>query len=198
MTGGDARLQQRAQAGQAGAVADQDQRAVVVGRMEGGIAAHAQVDARVHRRMFGQPAAAAAEASVGMAHLPHQQLQAAVGRAARRSSIRDAATAAGCRRRLARSGHAHRVGRRQSRTREQPATGARCHRPLSPRFRRRTRPRPASGRRRRRHGAGRSRRCRRPATPGPPDLPAPERDGRRGRRRCRGSATRRSCRRQGR
>ena len=78
--GGDARLQVGAQAGDAGAVADQYQRPVGGRRMEAGIGAQAQVDGLARFNALAQPAAAQAGAAVGLGHLPHQQAHAAFGR----------------------------------------------------------------------------------------------------------------------
>src|SRR5690606_38135084 len=72
VAGGDARLEQGAQAGQPGAVADQQQRSPVGGRMEAGIAADAQVDAVADGGVLRQPARAQAEASVLAYDLAHQ------------------------------------------------------------------------------------------------------------------------------
>ena len=74
-----ARLEQRAQAGQAGAVADQDHRPVVVGRVEIAVGPQPEIDLVAQPRHVGQPAAAQAQVAIGPAHLAHQQLQRAVG-----------------------------------------------------------------------------------------------------------------------
>ncbi|CPI91503.1 Uncharacterised protein [Bordetella pertussis] len=80
MAGAAARLDEGAQAGQPGAVADQDQRAGVGRRMEVAIGAHSQVDGLAGLRGVRQPAAAQAQRAVGGAHLAHQQVHCAIGR----------------------------------------------------------------------------------------------------------------------
>ena len=78
VTGGDPRLEQAAQAGQAAAIADQDQRALILGRMEGAVTAYPRQQVAVQRRVLGQPAGAEAEAAVGMPLLAHDQFQYAI------------------------------------------------------------------------------------------------------------------------
>src|SRR5690606_11998357 len=78
MAGRDARLGQGAQAGKAGAVADQKQWPSVGGRVEVRVRAQAQVYGVAWLRQFGQPAAAWAQSALCVAHLPHQQVERAV------------------------------------------------------------------------------------------------------------------------
>ena len=75
---GNACLEQAAQAGQAGAVAQQDHRHGFVRQMETAVAPHAQADAAAHWRVFGEPAGADAEAAVVVLFLAHDQFQHAV------------------------------------------------------------------------------------------------------------------------
>jgi hypothetical protein len=80
LPGGDALAQMRTQAGQPGAVADQDQRTVVLRAMEGRIDPHPQVDLLARRGMQAQPAGTDAGPAIGLVHQPHHQFQATIGR----------------------------------------------------------------------------------------------------------------------
>ena len=73
-------LQVRAQAGQPGAVADQDQGPpCVVTEPERAMRSQAQGDLATQRQPFGEPARRHAQRAVGVAFLPHQQVHAAIG-----------------------------------------------------------------------------------------------------------------------
>ena len=72
---GNTRLEQAAQARQAGAVAQQNQRHRRVGQMEAAVAPQAQADGRAEGGVFSQPAGAKPQAAVGVALLAHDQLQ---------------------------------------------------------------------------------------------------------------------------
>ena len=61
MPGDDPRLEQAAQPGQAGAIADQDQRSIIVGSMEGAVAPNPRQQLAMQRCAFGQPARAEAQ-----------------------------------------------------------------------------------------------------------------------------------------
>src|SRR5690606_36349720 len=62
---GDALAEHGTQAGDSGAVADEDDRHMGIRRMEGGVGAHAGADFSTERGVFGQPAGAQAETAVG-------------------------------------------------------------------------------------------------------------------------------------
>src|SRR5690606_34500995 len=80
MAGRNARLEQRAQTGKAGTVADQQQWTAVGGRVEVRVRTQAQVYRVARLRQLGEPAAARAQSALCVAHLPHQQMERSVRR----------------------------------------------------------------------------------------------------------------------
>ncbi len=74
----DAGAKMRTQAGDAGAVADQDQWRIVAGRMEVAVAAQAQINAVADSRVVAEPAAGQARRAIRAQLPPQHQLQAAV------------------------------------------------------------------------------------------------------------------------
>ena len=76
---GDPRLEQAAQPGQAGAVAQQNHRYRLGWQVETAVAPNPQADAATYRCVLGQPAGADAQATVRVHFLTHDQFQDAVG-----------------------------------------------------------------------------------------------------------------------
>src|SRR5690606_26357813 len=71
--------QQRTQPGQTRAVADQNQRAIILRQMEGTVAAHPRQQLAAFGQILGQPAGAQTQAAIGLHRLTNDQLQHAIG-----------------------------------------------------------------------------------------------------------------------